>query len=131
MEHLLDSLERLSVPPEHRQQAALAVVALGAGLTLLLFARVVASFLRGASRWLRVAVGTSTVPRAPGGGLFLGHALQLATAPCPWERMLEWARATGPIVRFNILQRTGLVVNDPQGAKRIFQVGAPVEGWAP
>ncbi len=123
MEHLMSSLERLQVPPEHRQQAALFVVALGASLTLLLFARVVASFLRGASRWLRVAVGTSTVPRAPGGGLFLGHALQLATAPCPWERMLEWARASGPIVRFNILQRTGLVVNDPQGAKRIFQVG--------
>ncbi|KAL4435224.1 hypothetical protein ABPG77_001906 [Micractinium sp. CCAP 211/92] len=121
MEHLMSSLERLQVPPEHRQQAALFVVALGASLTLLLFARVVASFLRGASRWLRVAVGTSTVPRAPGGGLFLGHALQLATAPCPWERMLEWARASGPIVRFNILQRTGLVVNDPQGAKRIFQ----------
>lgn len=126
MERLMGTLERLPVPPEHRQHAALAVVALGAALTLLLSARVAASFLRGTSRWLRVAAGTSTVPRAPGGGLFLGHALQLAMAPCPWERMLEWARATGPLVRFNILQRTGLIVNDPQGAKRIFQVGGGV-----
>jgi hypothetical protein len=37
--------------------------------------------------------------------------------------MLEWSQKTGPLTRFSILQRTGLIVNDPEGAKRIFQVG--------
>lgn len=123
MQALHSSLDWLPLPQEGRQQAATTGVALGVALAMLLLSRFVASLIKGASRWMRVAAGTRTVPRAPGGGLLLGHALQLARAPCPWERMLEWARATGPIVRFNILQRTGLIVNDPQGAKRIFQVG--------
>ncbi|EFN52051.1 hypothetical protein CHLNCDRAFT_139264 [Chlorella variabilis] len=85
-------------------------------------ARLTAAIIKGAARWLRVAWGCRGVPAAPGGGLLgLGHTLQLALAPCPWEKMLEWARASGTLTRFNILQRTGLIVNDPEGAKRVFQ----------
>lgn len=86
-------------------------------------ARWTAANLRAAARWLRVARGCHSVPAAPGGGLLgLGHVVQLATAPCSWEKMLEWARVTGPLTRFHILNRTGLIVNDPEGAKRVFQV---------
>ncbi|KAI3426077.1 hypothetical protein D9Q98_008045 [Chlorella vulgaris] len=85
-------------------------------------ARWTAAILRAAARWLRVARGCHSVPAAPGGGLLgLGHVVQLATAPCSWEKMLEWARVTGPLTRFHILNRTGLIVNDPEGAKRVFQ----------
>ena len=95
-------------------------------------ARLTAAIIKGAARWLRVAWGCRGVPAAPGGGLLgLGHTLQLALAPCPWEKMLEWARASGTLTRFNILQRTGLIVNDPEGAKRVFQVRCSCGGGRP
>lgn len=90
----------------------------------LLLARLLSAALRGGARWATVALGTRGVPAAAGGVPLLGHALALAAAPCPWEWMLQQARAKGPLTRFNIAHRTGLIVNDPLGAKRIFQVGA-------
>lgn len=117
-------LQWLPLEGEAKTQAALALLAVALAAACLLLGRLAGSLARGTARWVRVAAGTRTVPAAPGGLPLLGHALSLATAPCPWERMLEWARLRGPLTRFSILHRTGLIVNDPAGAKRIFQVGA-------
>jgi cytochrome P450 len=95
----------------------LALLALAALLALR-----VASFLgRGAARWVRVAAGTRGVPAAPGSHWLLGHVFQLASG-CAWEQMYDWVGACGgPLVRFRILHRTGVVVGDPRGLKRVFQ----------
>ena len=129
-------LDALPLAPEAKQQLATILLGLLVAAGLLFGARLVAGVIKGTLRWSVVAHGCRPIPAAPGGGLLLGHALQLATARCPWEKMLEWAEAKGPLVRFNILQRTGLIVNDPQAAKRIFQVGCapplplrPAGGW--
>ena len=118
----LPFLDALPLAPEAKQQVTTILLGLVIAAGLLFGARLVAGVIKGTLRWSVVARGCRPIPAAPGGGL-LGHALQLATARCPWEKMLEWAQAKGPLVRFNILQRTGLIVNDPQAVKRIFQVG--------
>lgn len=73
------------------------------------------------SRWVRVAVGLRKVPSAPGGNAILGHVFPLATR-CAWEKMREWVEASPPLVKFRIFHRTGLIVSDPRGLKRVFQV---------
>ena len=121
-------LDWLPLEGEAKAQAAMVLLALALAAACLVLGRVLSSVAAGTARWLRVAVGTRSVPAAPGALPLLGHALSLATAYCPWERMLEWARQKGPLTRFSILYRTGLIVNDPAGAKRVFQVrpwGAP------
>lgn len=115
-------LDWLPLEGEAKAQAALVLLALALAAACLVLGRALSSVAAGTARWLRVAVGTRTVPAAPGALPLLGHALSLAAAPCPWERMLEWARQKGPLTRFSILYRTGLIVNDPAGAKRVFQV---------
>lgn len=116
-------LQWLPLEGEAQAQVALALLAVALAAACLVLGRLAGSLAAFSARWTRVAAGTRTVPAAPGGLPLLGHALALATAPCPWEKMLEWARLRGPLTRFNILHRTGLIVNDPAGAKRIFQVG--------
>ncbi|PRW33867.1 Cytochrome P450 [Chlorella sorokiniana] len=116
-------LDWLPLEGEAKAQAALVLLALALAAACLLLGRALSGFTAGTARWLRVAVGTRSVPEAPGGLPLLGHALSLATAYCPWEKMLEWARQKGPLTRFSILYRTGLIVNDPAGAKRVFQTG--------
>ncbi len=115
-------LDWLPLEGQAKAQAALVLLALALAAACLVLGRALSGFTAGTARWLRVAVGTRTVPEAPGGLPLLGHALSLATAYCPWEKMLEWARVKGPLTRFSILYRTGLIVNDPAGAKRVFQV---------
>lgn len=72
------------------------------------------------SRWTRVAVHTRHVPTAPGENWLLGHVFQLMNT-CAWEKMYDWVVASPPMVRFRILHRTGIIVGDPWGLKRIFQ----------
>lgn len=120
---LLHRLERLGLSPRAALATTQVLITVTVAVVLIALARWTAAQLKAGARWLRVAAGCRAVPAAPGGGLLnIGHALQLACAPCPWEKMLEWARATGPLTRFNILHRTGLIVNDAEGAKRVFQV---------
>lgn len=118
-------LDWLPLEGEAKAQAALVLLALALAAACLVLGRALSGFAAGTARWLRVAVGTRSVPEAPGGLPLLGHALALATAYCPWEKMLEWARKKGPLTRFSILYRTGLIVNDAAGAKRVFQVRPP------
>ena len=80
-----------------------------------------AAFIKFSHRWITVGLGTRKVPAAPGGNWLLGNALQLASG-CAWEKMHEWVRARPPLVRFRILHRTGILVNDALAVKRIFQV---------
>lgn len=115
-------LDWLPLEGEAKAQAGLALLALALAAALLVLGRAVASLAATAARWVPVALGTRSVPAAPGGLPLLGNALALAAAPCPWEKMLEWARARGPLTRFSIGPRIGLIVNDPAGAKRVFQV---------
>lgn len=124
-------LDWLPLEGEAKAQAVLVLLALALAAACLVLGRTLSGIASGTARWLRVAVGTRAVPEAPGGLPLLGHALSLATAYCPWEKMLEWARLKGPLTRFSILYRTGLIVNDAAGAKRVFQVrpvGCAV-GW--
>lgn len=81
---------------------------------------IVISAFNFAHRWIKVGFGTRNVPAAPGSNWLLGHALQLATT-CAWEKMHEWVRNAPPMVRFRILHRTGIIINDPLVIKRIFQ----------
>lgn len=73
------------------------------------------------SRWGKVHVGTRHVPSAPGANWLLGHVFQL-TSSCAWEKMYEWVGANPPLIKFRIFHRIGIVVGDPRGLKRIFQV---------
>lgn len=75
-----------------------------------------------ASRWIPVGLGTAHIPTAPGSNWILGHVFQLASG-CAWEKMYDWVAASPPLVKFRILHRTGVIVGDPRGLKRIFQVG--------
>ena len=102
----------LATPPLH-----LALVAAAACVALLCAVHL-GPFV---SRWTRVAIGTRHVPTAPGSNWLLGHVFQLASG-CAWEKMYEWVGAAPPLVKFRILHRIGVVVGDPRGLKRIFQV---------
>jgi len=75
------------------------------------------------SRWGKVHLGTRHVPSAPGSNWLLGHVFPLASS-CAWEKMYEWVGANPPLIKFRIFHRIGIVVGDPNGLKRIFQVGA-------
>lgn len=80
--------------------------------------------IKWAVRWIRVAVGTRQVPSAPGGNALLGHVIPLAPPNCAWEKMYEWLqKSAGGILKVRILNRTGILVGNPQAMKRIFQVG--------
>lgn len=83
-------------------------------------AKALVAFGRFVSRWTHVAVNTRHVPAAPGGNWLLGHVFQLMNT-CAWEKMYDWVVASPPMVRFRILHRTGIIVGDPWGLKRIFQ----------
>ena len=82
------------------------------------------------SRWVSVGLRSRHIPTAPGCSLLFGNALQLVPSDsnCPWEKMLSWVQET-PLVKFRILHRTGLVVNDARALKRVFQVGGWSSGW--
>ena len=66
--------------PETKQQVTTLLLGLAIGAALLFGARLVAAVLKGTLRWSAVARGCRPIPAAPGGGLLLGHALQLARA---------------------------------------------------
>jgi cytochrome P450 len=97
-------------------QLHLVLVLTGGALLVLFFLRV----LKFTSRWIRVAIGTRSVPAAPQGSWLFGHALAVAGS-CPWEKMHDWIRSCPPIVRIRLLHRTGVLVGSAQGLKRIFQ----------
>ena len=94
-----------------------------------LLLRFALSTFKFAARWIVVGFGTRSVPTAPEGNWLLGHVIPLARN-CAWEKMYEWVGGAGSIVKFRILHRTGVVVGDPLGVKRIFQVRAKDWGWA-
>ena len=82
--------------------------------------RAVSTVVSLASRWIPVGLGTAHVPTAPGSNWVLGHVFQLASG-CAWEKMYDWVASRPPLVKFRILHRTGVIVGDPRGLKRIFQ----------
>ena len=50
-----------------------------------------------------------------------GQALVLAKG-CPWGHMYRWVTGKS-LVKFRVLHRTGVIVGDPKGLKRVFQTG--------
>ncbi|GAB4821188.1 hypothetical protein N2152v2_008234 [Parachlorella kessleri] len=113
-------LEAFSLPAllQHRHEAgklaALAAVALATWWVI--------GLIRDLVKWVRVGLACRPVPSAPGGNALLGHVLGLAPPNCAWDRMYDWLKQSpGGILRFRILQRTGILVGDPAAIKRIFQ----------
>eukprot|EP00887_Chlorella_sp_A99_P007491 scaffold2.g7491.t1 len=118
MEGLLEAVQtRLPAEPAERLRLAAAVAAAGVLAYLLI------ALFSSMSRWVAVALRSTHIPSAPGGSLLLGHVLQLFPSGdnCAWERMLDWVRDQPGMVKFRILHRTGLVVNDAHALKRVFQ----------
>eukprot|EP00210_Caulerpa_lentillifera_P006142 g5869.t1 len=63
----------------------------------------------------------SAVPSAPEENWLLGHALPLAKSHTPWHVLNGWLDASGsPIVRFRILGKLAVILNDPLSMKRVF-----------
>lgn len=105
--------------------------------------RFVLRLLSRTTRWVMVAVRTRHVPSVPYEEVkkgprdilsilselinrilvvpLLGQALVLAKG-CPWEHMYRWVTGRS-LVKFRVLHRTGIIVGDPKGLKRIFQTG--------
>lgn len=90
-------------------------------LGVYIFIKLATYITNGLLRWIPVYFGTLHIPVAPGSNFLLGHVFQLARG-CAWEKMYEWVSNSPPLVRFRIFTRTGVIVGDPQGLKRIFQV---------
>jgi len=62
------------------------------------------------------------IPSCPEGNWLLGQTMSLARTSTPWHRLADWLDAhKGPIVRFRILGRLAVIVDDPYAIKRIFQ----------
>ena len=97
-------------------------------------------FLHGILRWGHVALNTRHVPSVTSlevtskteYGLkamidryivvpLFGQALVLAKG-CPWGHMYGWVTDRS-LVKFRVLHRTGIIVGDPKGMKRVFQTG--------
>jgi hypothetical protein len=110
------SLEAAEALLRTQPPARLAAVVTIAAVLLLFAAR----FLRFARRWTAVYLGTQGVPCAPGAVSILGHIPQLASG-CSWGKMYDWLGDMPNMVRIHILHRTGVLVSDPAGIKRIFQ----------
>lgn len=103
--------------------------------------RVLLGLVSQTTRWVVVAVRTRHIPSVPYEGNYgkgplsmlmgfldrilvvplLGQALILAQG-CPWEHMYRWVTGKS-LVKFRVLHRTGIIVGDPKGLKRIFQTG--------
>lgn len=63
----------------------------------------------------------SAVPSAPDGNWLLGHALPLARSDTPWHVLNHWLDINGgPIVRFRILNKLAVILDDPYSMKRVF-----------
>lgn len=87
-------------------------------------------------RWTVVHAGTKKVPMAPGCQWVIGHVRTLASG-CAWEQMYDWVKwseknhrgngdgnggnGSHSVVKFRVGHRSGIVVGDPRGIKRIFQ----------
>ncbi len=119
---------------------SITIVGLATGLIALRLLSMLLSVLGNAHRWLSVGLRTRHIPAVtyamdtkPGEvnalvafvervlSLFLGQALTLARG-CPWEHMYRWVTSRS-LVKFRVLHRTGIIVGDPRGLKRIFQTG--------
>lgn len=103
--------------------------------------RVLLRLVSQTTRWVVVAVRTRHIPSVPYEGNYgkdplsmlmgfldrtlvvplFGQALILAQG-CPWEHMYRWVTGKS-LVKFRVLHRTGIIVGDPKGLKRIFQTG--------
>lgn len=122
---------------------SIAIVGLAAALIAARLLPALRAVLGNAHRWLSVGLRTRhihAVTYAADAGLegleggkvlvrlvervlsaFLGQALTLARG-CPWEHMYRWVTSHA-LVKFRVLHRTGIIVGDPRGLKRIFQTG--------
>ena len=62
------------------------------------------------------------IPSCPDEHWLLGQGLALACASAPWHTLNKWlASHGGPIVRFRILNRLAVILDDPTAVRRIFQ----------
>lgn len=119
---------------------SMTVVVAAASILFLKLAQGLLSFVGHVHRWSSVALRTrhihaitydTDMPRKANNALlasieralafFLGQALTLAHG-CPWEHMYRWVTSHS-LVKFRVLHRTGIIVGDPLGLKRIFQTG--------
>lgn len=123
---LLDRFKAvISSPADSTTSEILLIGAIAAGLTLVTYFAV--QLLRFLYNFFRIENGLSSVPRAPGYNLFLGHVLQLLRCTKDglgaWDMMEKWIKERGPVVRYRILGTHGVAVSDPLALKRIFQTG--------
>ena len=93
---------------------------LAAKVALLLGALLLLLRLLDLRRWVPVYRGTRSIPLAPGCLPLFGHALSLAQG-CSWGQMYDWLAEKGPIVKFRVGVRQGILVADPASMKRIVQ----------
>jgi cytochrome P450 len=115
------------------------IVASIAACVLLLALRSALSWLGNVHRWVTVAARTRHIEAVTYDtdavkdkncivafierllSVFLGQALTLAGG-CPWEHMYRWVTDKS-LVKFRVAHRTGIIVGDPAGLKRVFQTG--------
>ncbi len=104
--------------------------------------RILVRIVTQTTRWVVVAVRTRQIPSVPYEENYgnddplsmlmgfldrtvvvplLGQALILARG-CPWEHMYRWVTDKS-LVKCRVLHRTGIIVGDPKGLKRVFQTG--------
>lgn len=60
------------------------------------------------------------MPTVPGGVPFLGQVLEMIRSP-PWDLMVRWGDALGPIYRFTLFGENCVVVADPALLKEVLQ----------
>lgn len=101
-----------------KKEQKLHLLAIFSVITLAIW--LVQALAKQSARWVKIAIGTKSIPMAPEGHWLLGHVVPLATS-CAWEKMYNWVRSNPPIVKFRIAHRTGIVVGDAHALKRIFQ----------
>lgn len=129
----------LDVAASHEEYISMAIVGFAAALIAIKLFSMGCSFLGHAHRWLSVGLRTRHIHRVTYDtdmprkdnvlvaflervlSVFLGQALTLARG-CPWEHMYRWVTSHA-LVKFRVLHRTGIIVGDPRGLKRIFQTG--------
>lgn len=146
LEQLEGAAEYLNIPMDHispssRQKFVLVVEACVFSLIMYIILRFLLRLLSQTTRWVLVALRTRHIPSVSqaekhGQGPWsmitdllnrllivplFGQALILAQG-CPWEHMYRWVTGKS-LVKFRVLHRTGIIVGDPKGLKRIFQTG--------
>jgi hypothetical protein len=107
--------EALAVFQSQSLPRQVAAILLGLWAVLLL-----RRFLLFTSRWTRIAYGLRNMPGPSGGNLLLGDTLAMVSGRT-WDVMFKWVEKV-PIAKFRLLYRTGVLVGDAAGLKRVFQV---------